>query len=112
MPTAMAAAANGTIKLLAPVDAFAPNPFGLYGMLGNAWQWTADCWHQAMWTRPPTAAPGADRCCAQHVIRGGAWNNVPIFMRSAQRAVGAPKTAPTDYDYSSLTGFRVARELP
>ncbi|HWY63603.1 MAG TPA: SUMF1/EgtB/PvdO family nonheme iron enzyme, partial [Rhizomicrobium sp.] len=28
-------------KLLGPVDAFAVNAFGLSGMLGNAWEWTA-----------------------------------------------------------------------
>ena len=103
--------------ILSPVDAFSPNPFGFYGMLGNAWQWTSDCWHPSYvgaptdgsaWTDPP--ANGQTDGCTKHVLRGGAWNNVPIFIRSASRN-GAAYDA-SDYDYSSLSGFRVARDLP
>jgi formylglycine-generating enzyme required for sulfatase activity len=98
-------------KLLAPVDSFAPNPFGLYGMLGNAWQWTADCWHPSYRGAPADSHAWTDSFCIKHAIRGGAWNNVPIFIRAGARA-GAMEDGAGDYDYSTLTGFRVARDLP
>ena len=61
----------------------------------------------------PMAAPGSSRDCAKHVLRGGAWNNVPIFIRSASRSGGSDDGASKDdYDYSSLAGFRVARSFP
>ena len=106
---------NWDNRVLAPVDAFRPNPFGLYGLLGNNWDWTADCWHPSYVEAPSDGSAwissGQDGGgCAKHVIRGGAWNNVPIFIRSAARNGAADSGG--EYDYSSLAGFRVARDLP
>ena len=95
---------------LADVDSFASNPFGLYGMLGNAWQWTEDCWHQSYIGAPADGSAWMKGTCDRHVIRGGAWNNLPAFVRSAVRSGAGPDGK--DYDYSSLAGFRVARDLP
>jgi formylglycine-generating enzyme required for sulfatase activity len=97
-------------RLLAAVDAFAPNPFGLYGMLGNAWQWTADCWHANYLHAPDDGSAWVEKTCAKHVIRGGSWNSLPALIRSASRSFSTGDGG--DYDYSSLTGFRVARNLP
>lgn len=97
--------------VLADVESFAPNPFGLYGMLGNAWQWTADCWHDSYVGAPADGSAwtqGGD--CSRHVIRGGSWDNLPIFIRSAAR-VGSSGNS-NEYDYSTLSGFRLARDLP
>ena len=102
--------------LLSEVGAFSPNPFGLYGMLGNVWEWTADCWHDSYvgaprdgraWTSG-SAQNKAD--CAKHVIRGGSWSNLPIFIRAAARSGSVADGG--EYDYSSVAGFRVARTLP
>jgi len=98
-------------KLLAPVTSFAPNPFGVVGMLGNAWEWTADCWHPSYVGAPTDGSAWKDTFCIRRSIRGGSWNNVPIFIRSAARA-GAAENGSGDYDYSTLTGFRLARDLP
>jgi formylglycine-generating enzyme required for sulfatase activity len=97
-------------RVLAPVTAFNPNPFGLYGMLGNAWAWTADCWHPDYVGAPSDGSAWESGDCSKYVIRGGSWNNVPIFIRSASRN-GATDDG-GEYDYSSLSGFRVARDLP
>jgi formylglycine-generating enzyme required for sulfatase activity len=97
-------------RTLADVDAFAANPFGLYGMLGNAWQWTQDCWHTSYIGAPADGSPWMGGACDRHVLRGGAWNNLPAFVRSAARSGAGPDGK--DYDYSSLAGFRVARNLP
>ncbi len=97
-------------SVLAPVNAFKPNPFGLYGMLGNVWEWTADCWHKDYVGAPHVAKVWAGGDCRKHVIRGGSWDNTPIFVRSAARAAGLPDGG--EQDYSAYAGFRVARDLP
>ena len=97
-------------KVLAEVDAFAPNPFGLYGMLGNVWEWTADCWHESYAGAPNDGSAWAEGACERHVVRGGSWNNLPIFVRSAARSGSIANGG--EYDYSGMAGFRLARALP
>ena len=101
-------------RLLAPVQAFAANPFGLYGMLGNAWEWVEDCWHPTYAEAPADGGVWAGGDCSRHVVRGGSWSNLPIFVRAATRS-GVPNNSEDKTvfsDYSSLSGFRLARDLP
>ncbi len=101
-------------SLLAPVHAFQPNAFGLYTMLGNAWQWVDDCWHPNYQGAPADGGVWAGGDCSRHVLRGGSWSNIPAFVRAAARS-GAPNNSDDPKsisDYSSLATFRLARDLP
>ncbi len=95
--------------LFAPVGSFGPNPFGLYDMLGNVWQWTEDCWHQTYAGAPADGGAWTSGDCGKRVLRGGSWSNLPIFVRSAARSSGAARGQ--DFDYASDAGFRVARSI-
>jgi formylglycine-generating enzyme required for sulfatase activity len=76
-----------------PVDRYLPNPWGLYDMNGNVWEWTASPW------RERDAAPGQDNPWVR-VVRGGSWLNHPCRARSASRGWG-------DGDgYAHRLGFR------
>jgi len=76
----------------------------------QAWQWTADCWRQSYVGAPGDGSAWSEPDCSKRTIRGGSWSSLPVFVRSAARS-GSDR-GDKDTDYSSLTGFRVARDLP
>lgn len=87
----------------APAGSFRANGFGLHDMLGNAWQWTRDCWQPHLRDMPRDGAPRMGGDCAQHAVRGGAWNYSPRYIRSGFRYGDAVT------DRATSNGFRVIR---
>jgi formylglycine-generating enzyme len=90
----------------APVGSFRPNPWGLYDMQGNVWQWTSDCWTESYAGAPPDGSAVTVGDCAKRVVRGGSWLNLPRVLRSADRN---RFVAANRYYHS---GFRLAKSLP
>jgi formylglycine-generating enzyme required for sulfatase activity len=87
------------------VGHFAPNAFGLYDMLGDVWQWTADCWHDNYDEAPADGSAWLRDDCSLRVVRGGAWSLGPWTLRAGGRDADR-----ADYRASDV-GFRVARTL-
>jgi hypothetical protein len=96
---------ESSFAYLSPVGSFPTNPFGLFDMLGNVFQWTEDCLNLTLVGRPSDqrAASGGD--CGHHMLRGGSWITLALYVRSGNRQ---EETA--DYR-SDFIGFRVARNL-
>jgi formylglycine-generating enzyme required for sulfatase activity len=96
----------------APVGTFAPNAFGLYDMLGNAWEWVEDCAHDNYKDMPAatkqTGAAWTNENCTSRIMRGGGWSNPPNLLRSAQRFRWS--NIKPDFRNNRI-GFRVARTL-
>ena len=89
-----------------PVGSFGANPFGLYDVHGNVWEWTADCWNGSYAGAPNDGAAWTSGECEKRVLRGGSWGIEPIKLRSAHRRSNKVTLR------SGKRGFRVALTLP
>ena len=96
---------DGAVRT-APVGSFESNAFGLFDMLGNVWEWVADCWHGSYAGAPTSGEAWTyDGNCRSRMLRGGSWSGNARYLRSADR---------NSYRTSIRMingGFRVARSL-
>ncbi|MBL8628528.1 MAG: SUMF1/EgtB/PvdO family nonheme iron enzyme, partial [Rhodospirillaceae bacterium] len=90
----------------APVGSFKANSYGIFDMVGNAWEWTADCWYRDYTSAADTAATrdGGD-ACEKRVLRGGSWDNAAWLGRVSYRAFAPANTR------HELHGFRIAKSV-
>ena len=94
-----------------PVGSLPANPWGLHEMHGNVWEWVEDAWHENYLGAPVdgtawTSGEGlnSDRL---RVVRGGSWEVVPGFCRSAFRL----RFVPVPTFRNGIQGFRVVRTV-
>jgi formylglycine-generating enzyme required for sulfatase activity len=90
----------------APVGSFTPNAFGLHDMHGNVGEWCRD--FAADYTLPAQEGDGyrpGGEDTQMHCLRGGAFDTLPLFCRSASRLFDKPNSK------SVSIGIRVVRAL-
>ncbi|WP_395021919.1 SUMF1/EgtB/PvdO family nonheme iron enzyme [Dongia sp.] len=89
----------------APVDALAANAFGLKGMIGNVWEWVADCYHPSYAGAPNDGTAWIEDGCSERGLRGSGYLNNAWQSRFAMRDKGGPNSR------EATLGFRLARDL-
>jgi len=72
-------------KRTAPAGSFKPNPFGLYDVHGNVWEWLEDEWHDSYSGAPSDGSAWVERDSYKHTLRGGSWLGNDINLRCAIR---------------------------
>ena len=90
-----------------PVGSFPPNPWGLNDMIGNVYEYIADCYHPNYDGAPTDGSAWTEPNCPEHMLRGGAFYSTTWLARSAHR--GGPVTADA---HPTAAGIRVVRDMP
>jgi formylglycine-generating enzyme required for sulfatase activity len=97
-----------------PVGEKRPNPWGIYDMHGNVWEWCADQYHESYARKPDNIKENGSIAWRDNNItnnssiirRGGSWYRDPLACSSAYRGRSVAAIRNNDL------GFRVVCDLP
>jgi formylglycine-generating enzyme len=99
---------------LAPTGCYPANAYGLFDMIGNVWEITADRWTPGHRSTPsggfdPAPTPTRASATGQHVIKGGSYLCAPNYCMRYR--AGARQPQDDDLGTSHL-GFRTVLNAP
>ena len=90
-------------KMTHPVEKKKPNPYGLYDIVGNVWEWCSDRWDPNYYANSAKHNPQGSETGRLRVLRGGSWYYNRSFLMAAARIGNEPGNC------DGNQGFRCAK---